>query len=155
MRYLEDLEVGQETIFDDEYHVTEEEIIEVGERWDPQPFHTDPVAAKDSIFGGLVASSAHIFSIWTSLGHKEIDEAKNIKAVTALGFNHLQWHQPVRPGDVLKSKFTIEKIRESQSRPSLGVVTNNSTVFNQNNEKVFTLEVSFLCPRKTVETMGS
>ncbi|MEH6549895.1 MAG: MaoC/PaaZ C-terminal domain-containing protein [Pseudomonadales bacterium] len=148
MRYLEDLEVGQETIFDDEYLVTEEEIIEVGERWDPQPFHIDPVAAKESIFGGLVASSAHIFSIWTSLGHKEIDKEKNIKAVSALGFNHLQWHQPVRPGDVLKSKFTIQSVRESSSRPALGVVTNTSEVFNQNGEKVFTLEVSFLTQKR-------
>ena len=49
MRYLEQISEGEEVVFEDVYHVTEEEIIEVGNRWDPQTFHTDPEAAKHSI----------------------------------------------------------------------------------------------------------
>lgn len=147
MRYLDDIEVGDELHFEDEYHVTEEEIIEVGERWDPQPFHTDPVAAEQSIFGGLVASSAHIFSIWVRIGHAAIDEDKTIASVSALGFNNLQWHSPARPGDVLKSSAKILQKRLSKSKPHLGIVTNSCRVFNQRDESVFTLECTFLVPK--------
>jgi acyl dehydratase len=148
MRYLEDIELGEEIQFEGEYHVTEEEIIEVGTRWDPQPFHIDPIAAKDSIFGGLVASSAHIFSMWVSFGHDEADEDKKIASVSALGFNNLQWHNPVRPGDVLTTSYKAIEVRESKSRPELGVVTSASKVMNQKGEMVFTLECSFLVPKK-------
>jgi acyl dehydratase len=148
MRYYEDLVLGEEVQFEGEYLVTEEEIIEVGKRWDPQPFHTDPVAARDSIFGGLVASSAHIFSIWVSIGHADIDKEKNVVSVSALGFNNLQWHSPVRPNDVLKCAYKTTRLRESNSKPNLGVVSNECTVTNQKGEAVFTLECSFLVSKR-------
>jgi acyl dehydratase len=148
MRYFEELSVGVKATFRDEYKVTEEEIIEVGKRWDPQPFHTDPVAAKDSIFGGLVASSAHIFSIYVRIGNTEIDEDIHVAAVTALGFDKLQWHTPVRPGDTLKNTYKVIKSRESKSRPDLGIVTMDCRVFNQNDETVFTLECTFLVKKR-------
>ena len=149
MRYYDDINLGEEVFFDEEYRVTEEEIIEVGTRWDPQPFHTDPVAAKESMFGGLVASSAHLFSINSAIGNAEIDKDNLIAAVSALGFNNLQWHAPVRPNDVLKSKFTVTAMRESQSRPGLGIITSASEMYNQKGETVFTLECSYLSPKNS------
>ena len=101
-----------------------------------------------SIFGGLVASSAHIFSIYVRIGNAEIDRGKQTAAVSALGFNNLQWRAPVRPNDVLKSAYTIISARESKSRPELGVVTNRCRMFNQNNETVFTLECSYLIEKR-------
>ena len=148
MHYFEDLPIGLEVVFEDEYRVTEEEIIEVGQRWDPRPMHTDPVEAKQSIFSGLVASSAHIFSIYVRIGNTEIDRDKQSAAVTALGFNNLQWHAPVRPGDVLRSAYTVIAARKSNSRPALGVVTTTCRMFNQSDETVFTLECSYLIERR-------
>jgi acyl dehydratase len=148
MRYFEDLYLAEEVQFEGEYLVTEEEIIEVGKRWDPQPFHIDPVAAVDSIFGGLVASSAHIFSIWVGIGHSAIDKEKKVASVSALGFNNLQWHSPVRPNDVLRSAYKTVAIRESRSKPHLGIVVNQCVVTNQSGEDVFTLECSFLVPKR-------
>ena len=148
MLYFEDVEMDQEVTFDAVYHVTEEEIIEVGNRWDPQPFHIDPKAAKASIFGGLVASSAHVFAIWVSMGSGDIDKDKAIVSVSALGFNNLQWHAPIRPGDDIKSAFKITEARESKSRPGLGIVNSTNRMFNQNNETVFTLECAFLVPKR-------
>ena len=149
--YFEDVTLGQETTFEGTYHVTEEEIIEVGERWDPQPFHIDPEAAKDSIFGGLVASSAHVFVIWVSMGNDDIDKDKCIKSVSALGFDNLQWHAPIRPGDTLRSSFKIIEARESKSRPELGIVKSDNRMFNQDGETVFTLECAFLVPKRPEE----
>ena len=151
MYYLEDVYPGLEFQFEDEYQVTEEEIIEVGQRWDPQPFHVDPVAARDSIFGGLVASSAHIFSIWVRIGNAEVDKDKLVAAVSALGFNNLQWHNPVRPGDVLKSGYKVIDVRPSESKPNLGIVNSANEVTNQKGEMVFTLECAFLVPTREYE----
>ena len=122
MLYFEDVELGQEVTFEAVYHVTEEEIIEVGNRWDPQPFHVDPEAARESIFGGLVASSAHVFAIWVSMGNDDIDKDKAIASVSALGFNNLQWHAPIRPGDAIQSSFKVTEVapgtRHRQERQS-------------------------------------
>ena len=62
MKYYEDIEVGDTDEFG-EYHVTKEEIIEFASKYDPQPFHTDEEAAKDSAFGELVASGWHTAAI--------------------------------------------------------------------------------------------
>ena len=153
MRYFEELEVGEETLFKGEYLATEEEIIETANRFDAQPFHTDPVAAEKSFFGGLVACSAHTFAMWSALGNNsEIDKDKLIGgAVSALGFNNLQWHNPVRPGDVLKRKQVILELRDSKSKPHLGIIRSADTVYNQNSETVFTLEIASL-HEKTAST---
>lgn len=148
MLYFEDVEPGKDVTFDGVYHVTEAEIIEVGTRWDPQPFHIDPEAAKQSIFGGLVASSAHVFAIWVSMGNDDIDKDKAIASVSALGFNNLQWHAPIRPGDAIRSSFRITGARASRSRPELGIVKSDNRMFNQDDVTVFTLECAFLVPRR-------
>src|ERR1051326_473284 len=54
-RYLEDIQAG-ERFRSADYAVTEAEIIEYAKQYDPQPFHTNPVEARNSVFGGLVAS---------------------------------------------------------------------------------------------------
>ena len=150
MRYFEDLVVGQEVAFEEEYHVTEDEIIEVATKWDPQPFHVDPVAARKSIFKGLVASSVHVFSIAISFGHRNMcDRDRKIAAVTALGFNNLQWHTPVRPKDVLKASHRVTEARESRSKPGFGVATVANKIVNQDKKTVFTWDCSFLVPKKS------
>jgi acyl dehydratase len=53
MKYFEHFTLGLEAEAPGKHIVTEEEIIEFGTRWDAQPFHVDPEAAKDSLFGGL------------------------------------------------------------------------------------------------------
>lgn len=133
MRYYEDLTVGATGKGTGTYLVTEEEIIEVGRRWDPQPFHTDPVAAAASVFGGLVASSVHLFAISNSLGVTGDPTA----AVSSLGFKEMVNHAPARPGDVMRFRSTIQSHRLSGSRPGLGVVETFCELFNQDDEVVF------------------
>jgi len=54
-RYFEDLTDG-EPLHCQKLIITREDIIEFAKRFDPQPFHTDENAAKESMFGGLIAS---------------------------------------------------------------------------------------------------
>ena len=148
MRYFEDLKIGDETVFDGVYRVSEQEIIEMGQRWDPLPFHIDPVAAKASIFGGLVASSAHVFCIFVNIGRQDCDRDKIISAASALGFDKLRWHAPVRPGDVLRCAYRVIDMRDSKSRPDVGICTTANRLFNQNDQTVFTLESAFLANKR-------
>ena len=136
MDYFEDFVVGALTEFDASYLVTEEEIMEVGRRWDPQPFHTDPVAAADSVFGGLVASSAHLFFMAISLGVN----ARPSAAVSSLGFPAIDTHAPVRPGDVLSMQARVLDSRLSRSRPGTGIVITRGEMLNQDDVLVFSFE---------------
>lgn len=140
MRYFEDFNVGDSKVFKDTYVFSEEEIIEVGNRWDPQPFHIDKEAAKASEFGGLVASSAHIFAAFVRIG--AIEEAA--AAVSALGFNKVRMLLPVRPGDALNKTEKVLEARLSNSRPGCGILNMLIEMHNQKQELVFSTESAFI-----------
>ena len=60
--YWEDFKVG-ETVEMGKHVFTEAEIIDFARQFDPQPFHIDPVAARSSFFGGLIASGWHTCAV--------------------------------------------------------------------------------------------
>ena len=64
--YFDDLKVGYRSRVG-EWLLERDEVVAFAERWDPQPFHIDEQAAERSIFGGLTASSLHLFAICTRL----------------------------------------------------------------------------------------
>jgi acyl dehydratase len=142
VKYYEDFVVGDETVGLETYAVTEAEVREIGERWDPQPFHVDPVAAVRSPFGGLVASSVHLFAICVGLSNR--GQVEPVAAVSALGFDELRLHAPARPGDELRVNIVVLDRRRSKSRPELGVVRTRAELVNQREELVFSDEAAFL-----------
>jgi acyl dehydratase len=150
VKYFEDFVPGETESSSGTYLVTEAEIREVGERWDPQPFHVDPLAAARSAFGGLVASSVHLFAIRVALGSGPTEEP--VAAVSALGFDKLRLHAPVRPGDELRTRATTLDRRVSGSRPGLGIVRSRCELINQREEVVFSDESAFLIERRTPTT---
>jgi acyl dehydratase len=98
MEYFEDVTVGASATLDG-YDVTEAEIIEFAQVYDPQPFHTDPDAARESMFGGLVASGWHTCAMTMRVLVDEYYPGK--QALGALGIDELRFRPPVRPGDHL------------------------------------------------------
>ena len=145
MLYFEDFVVGQVTEPTATYTINKEELIEIGQRWDPQPFHIDEDAAKDTMFGGLVASSVHLFAIITWFSH-QLEEP--VAAVSALGFNDLKWHHPVFSGDVLSYKTVCIKARPSNSRPECGIINTANELYNQDGTLLFSMQVSILMSRR-------
>ena len=145
MWYLEDYWIDKIIPSVEPYRVTEEEIIEVGHRWDPRPYHTDPAAAAGSLFGGVVACSAHLFCIVSWLAHHVEDHTA---AVTGLGWNNIKMHAPVRPGDEISLKARCIEARPSKTRPDCGVVTCRDELLNQRGELVFQADISFLMERR-------
>lgn len=133
MRYYEDIEVGETHEFG-EYHVTEEEIIEFAEQYDPQPFHTDPEAATESAFGELVASGWHTSAMCMRM---LVDGPMTDRAsMGARGVDELRWRKPVRPGDTLHLRTEVLDKRVSESDPNRGYIDSKLEGIRQDGEVV-------------------
>lgn len=128
-RYFEDYQEGEVFEFGS-YEITEQEIIEFATRYDPQYFHTDREAAKQSHFGGLVASGWMTGSILMRLMVDGFVSPKS--SMGSPGLDELRWLEPVRPGDVLRGRATINSMRHSKSKPDRGIMNVSWEVINQN-----------------------
>jgi acyl dehydratase len=148
MKYIEDFVVGEEEVIPAEYLVTKEEIIDTAKKWDPQPFHIDEKAAEESLFGGLVAASVHVFGICSWMG---IHMERKWAALAALGFEEFRLPHPVRAGDRLKATSRCMSKRESKSRPDRGIVTSKMTLENQEGEAVVTLTSTSIISKRSAQ----
>jgi len=115
----------------------ETDIIEFAHRYDPQPIHTDPVAAAAGPFGGLIASGWHT----VGLVMRELVEHYLSKsaALASPGIDELRWPKPVRPGDTLHVKVTVVSAQRSRSRPDRGLVRSRIEAINQQGDVVFSM----------------
>ncbi|MDX6475958.1 MAG: hypothetical protein QOH95_1469 [Gaiellaceae bacterium] len=137
MRYFEDFKVGDVRELGP-VTVSEEEIVEFASRYDPQPFHVDPEAAKGSPFGGLIASGWHTTALFMGMFVRAIllDSA----SLGSPGVEEIRWTAPVRPGDTLHARSTITDARPSSTNTARGTVFTTNEVFNQNDELVMMLK---------------
>ncbi len=118
------------------YEMTEPEIIDFGRRFDPQYFHTDPQAAKESPFGGLIASGWHTCSAWARLWIDTV--LADADGRGSSGMQEVRWHEPVRPGDSLSATVEILDARPSARHADRGTVFIACTMTNQHGRVVFT-----------------
>jgi acyl dehydratase len=134
--HWEDFRVGDVTELGT-VDVTEEDVIAFATRFDPQPFHVDPEAAKASPFGGLIASGWHTTALFMGLFVRGIllDSA----SLGSPGVESIRWTAPVRPGDTLSGRVTVTNSQPSATNPRRGTVTTASEVFNQQGELVMSL----------------
>jgi len=129
--YLEDLAVGQ--VFISETHELDEASVKAfAMQYDPQPFHLDEEAARETLFGGLAASGWHTAAITMKLLVASMPIANGI--IGAGG--ELSWPKPARPGDVLRVTSTVMDITPSRSKPDRGVVALRSETRTQNDDVV-------------------
>ena len=140
--YFDDLVVGAEHAAAS-YTVTAQAIIEFAQTWDPQPWHIDEVFASTSIFGGLTACSAHIFSIFCITSQRWQSGVVQ-QVIAGLGFDEMRMHKPVYAGDTLRSLSIVETARISKSKPDRGIATYNTQLINQHDELVFSIKASTL-----------
>jgi len=143
--YFEDIEMGKKRNKSVTYKVKKEEIIEFARHWDPRSFHLDEAAAVSSVFGGLVACSAHIFSIFSWFAtHGE----RRTASMAALGFDELRMHHPVRPNDTLSCCFTYLEKHESRSKQDRGIVRTLASLSNQQSIEVFSAIVTTMVAKR-------
>jgi acyl dehydratase len=114
----EDLAVGKPYAFGQKL-VTEEEIVAFGRAYDPQPMHTDPEAAKATPVGGLCASGWHTCAIMMRMVADGI--LGRVASLGSPGVDEVRWKRPVRPGDTLSVRYTVQEKRVLASRPDVGI----------------------------------
>ena len=133
MRYFEDFVPG-ETVELGECTVTEPDILEFARLYDPQPFHIDPERAKESPYGGLIASGWHT----ASLGMRLLVDGLlgDSSSMGSPGVESLMWIKPVRPGDTIRARMRVIEMAPSKSRPDRGRVRSSLEMINQNDEMV-------------------
>ncbi len=144
MDYYEDIEVGDTMEFGS-YEVTQDEIIEFAEEFDPQPFHVDPEAAEETWFGGLIASGWHTAAMtMRMLVDNYISESG---AMGAVGVDDLRWPAPVRPGDRLHVEGEI--LDKQPWQPGMGLVRSfSSTRTDDDDREVMTMVGLILFDRR-------
>lgn len=135
MKYFEDIKVGDVAELAAR-HVSEADIIAFAKKYDPQVFHTDPEAAKQTSFGGLAASGWHTNALMISM----LVERFKTEAIAALGspgVESCRWLIPVRPGDTLTGRQEVLEIWPSKSKP-MGFVRSRTDLHNQHGQVVMT-----------------
>jgi acyl dehydratase len=137
MIWWEDFKVG-ERIEMGRHTFTEAEIIAFAEQFDPQPFHTDPRAAKDSFFGGLIASGWHTCAVGMRLTVES--HVNRTQSLGSPGLDNIRWLKPVRAGDTVSYSRVVLESRASASRPGAGLVRSRWEAVNQHGELVMTME---------------
>ena len=117
--------------------VDEAEVIDFGQRFDPQPFHVDPAAAAAGPYGGLIASGWHTCALMMRLlAEQYLSPASSLGSP---GIDELRWVLPVRPGDELILKTTVREARPSRTKPDRGLVRTHVELVNQSGAVVLTL----------------
>ena len=113
--------------------ITKKDIISFAEKWDYQPFHIDEKLARQSHYGGLIASGWQTLMIAFTL---ILDTQKISKcSMGSPGLDKVNWIKPVRPNDTIHCIVTVRSSRKSKSKP-FGVTTILVEVFNQEKELV-------------------
>lgn len=132
--YFEDIDVGSRYECGTQ-KITREEIIEVGERFDPQPYHVDEATAEER-FGGLLASAIHTLGIC----QRQVTDELFARFVTdaGAGFDEVQCHSPAFAGDTLTVEAEILDKRRLESQPERGLVRVEYSARDQNDDDVMT-----------------
>jgi acyl dehydratase len=146
--YLEDLQVGQRFVTATR-KLDAEEIKAYAREFDPQPFHLDDEAAKDTLFGGLAASGWHTVAITMRL---MVDSGLPLAGGILGVSGEISWPKPTRPGDILQVVSEIEEVTPSRSRPDRGMVRVRNETRNQRGEIVQVLIAKLVVPRRAPAT---
>jgi acyl dehydratase len=156
MHFFEDIVIGQRRELGS-FIFTAEDIKRFATQFDPQRFHLDEEAGRNSLFGGLAASGWHVGSVCMKLlvadGQLQAKEAAARGEQVAVwgpspGFRELHWIKPVLAGDTIAYASEVESLRTSEKRPEWGILQARNTGTNQRGEVVFSLLATAFVPRR-------
>lgn len=142
--YLEDFKVGQRYESQESYALTQDRAIAFAREFDPQPFHTDPQAAKDSFFKTLAVSGWMTSAITMRLLTSSLDIAGGIIGVGG----EIAWPSAARPGQVLRATSEIVDVQPSKSRPDRGRITVRTETKDENGAVVEILTAHLIVMRR-------
>jgi acyl dehydratase len=142
--YLDELTVGQRFV-SGTHTMDAAEIIRFAAAYDPQPFHMDEAAGRETLFGGLVASGWH--TAGTTMRLLVSGGLPIAGGIVGTG-GELLWTAPVRPGDTLHVECEVLEIMPSRSKPDRGTVVVRCFTKNQRGEMVQSFTPTLVVPRR-------
>ena len=146
-RYFEDPEIGT-SVGLGSHTFTRDEIIDFARKYDPQPFHLDEDAARQSLFGALCASGWHTSAVWLRhlIDHRNREAdlmrfrgERPARYGPSPGFEKLRWLEPVFVDDTLTFTSRVKEKIDSRSRPSIGLILFDNEGVNQKGDLVFSV----------------
>src|SRR5512145_142138 len=137
-RYFEDYFPGDVHEFGS-ISVDEDEVLEFGRRYVPLSYHIDKEAAKNSIYGGVIASGWHTAALMMRIYTENY--LSRVANLGSPGGDELRWDKPVFPGDQLTVRATVLEARRSESRPDRGIVRTFIEVLNQKRQVVMSMKM--------------
>lgn len=144
MLYFEDITAGQR-YRSPSLRIDAAAITGFAAEFDPQPFHLDETAARDSLFAGLAASGWHTASLTMKLCL--LSDFRPAGGIIGVG-GELLWPLAVRPGDALRVEIEVLETRNSRSRPRQGLAKIRITTLNQDGEAVQTFTPTLFVDRR-------
>lgn len=145
MRYFEDFKPGEVAELGS-HTITKDEIIAFARQFDPQTFHLDEEAARQTVFGGLIASGWHTGSLVMRLFCDGV--IKGTASLGSPGVDEMRWLKPVRPGDTLSLRMTVTECVPSRSKPDRGIVRSLLELSNQHGEVAVSIKGMNLVRRR-------
>ncbi len=140
--YFEDIQVGVRTCTIDQFDVTEGDIVAFARQWDPMDIHVDPEFAAKTPFGSLIAPG--LFGVGVAVRMSQDMGSDNRNVVAGLGWQDIQFRNPIRPGDRLHLETEVIETRRSQSRPGTGISRTRLDVVQADGTVATSLVVSAL-----------
>jgi acyl dehydratase len=154
--FYEDIQVGECRMIGS-HTFTAEEIKRFASAYDPQRFHVDETAAKESHFGGLVASGWHTAAVWMKLNIRDMQRKTQERRAAGIpiagfgpspGFDDMKWLKPVFAGDTITFENVVVAKRESRSRPGWGLLSTRNVGRNQSGEEAFAFTAHVFVERR-------
>jgi len=147
--YYEDFLVGARFELG-EHTFDQDDMIAFAEKFDPQPVHLDPQAARRTPYGGLVASGLYTCSVMMGMLTRGL--LLDSSALGSTGIDEVRWLKPVHPGDTMTVSLTIEGARLSHSRFDRGVIVMRWDGVNQLGEAVVYVRAKLMFGRRPPQT---
>lgn len=113
--------------------------------------HFNTPFAERTRFGRTLVNSTFTLALVTGLTVPDTSE----NATANLAWTDIKLPKPVFAGDTLWSESEILELRESQSNPSVGIVTMRCRGVNQNAEVVIEFRRTFMAYRRTAAESAS
>jgi len=144
IEWFDDLKVGMR-FKSGEVTVSKQDIKRFAAEFDPQPFHTDEEAAKETVFKGLAASGWHTAAIAMNLAVQVRPFGPH--PLLGAGVDDLRWTKPVRPEDTVHLEGEVVELIPSRTKPQ-GIVRVKWTLYNQDGDAVYTFNPIAIVPRR-------
>jgi itaconyl-CoA hydratase len=140
-RALEDFTVGD--VYE---HPLGRTILPADNSWftlltmNTNPSHFDATYASRTDYGKLIVNSCLTLAIVT--GQSVTDLSQN--ALANLGWDEVRMPHPVFEGDTIYARSEVLDVRESRSRPTVGIVQVKTIGFNQDGRTVLEFKRTFM-----------